>query len=168
MNLNFKTHFPWAGPDGQPEPTFFADKILIGLGGHSVDDAPEALAPLIGPNPKLHTIRRYAGPHPRIRAGMKLTMSTGSRFAPVRFAETTCTGVQTLLLEPLVHADGVTLMVRLLDDRGNDWRFTEGDMAKLAQNDGLTLSQFVRWFTLDVIQHGAGTYALVHWTDLRY
>ena len=88
MNINFKSHFPWPGADGQPEPTNFASQILNGM--LSTDpDKPK----------KLHTIRRIKA-KPGYREGMKLVLQGGSRFKPVPFAETVCTGVQVLRLQP--------------------------------------------------------------------
>jgi len=165
MNLNFKTTFPWPGADGiYPAPTFFMDKILLSLDQHPGDDAARTLAPLIGPAPKIHTIRRINGEKARFREGMKLSMSTGSRFKPERFAEAVCTGTQEVLME----------MVRLREfgfelDVWVDGRYIHRlDRGTLATNDGLTEEQFTKWFLLDQITHGPGLYELVHWTAFRY
>ncbi len=63
-----------------------------------------------------------------------------------------------------VHYPCQVLRVRF---RGGN-HMEEHSVKDIANNDGLTLEQFTKWFLLDVITHGPGTYELVHWTDLRY
>lgn len=150
MNIFFKTHFPWPGPDGQPEPTHFHSKILAGHG--------------LGPGPgKLHTIRRVNG-KPRYREDMKLVMCMGSRFKPVPFHETVCTGTQLIEMETMTTSYGSLFIAGRID--GEEFSFAE--LETIAGNDGLTYVQFVKWFTLDLITRGPGTYQIVHWSDVRY
>lgn len=159
MRLNFKTHFPWNGRDGKPEPTFFRDKILLALDQHP---EPEATSLFLDPDKKLHTIRRING-KPRYREGMKLTLCTGSRFKSEPFAETVCTGTQSVWMRPRVIIDGCRL------DLSVDGRHLDSHrMSVLALNDGLDTQSFFKWFLLDVITNGPGEYQLVHWGDVRY
>jgi len=41
-------------------------------------------------------------------------------------------------------------------------------MRRLAENDGLSMEQFTKWFLLDVVTNGPGVYQIVHWTEVRY
>jgi hypothetical protein len=170
MNITFKTHFPWPGADGQPEPTHFAQQIINELVLR--DGAPRAERSY-----KLHTIRRVKD-KPRFREGMRLVLQHGSRFKPMPFVETECTGVQMLhmsllwndpsWLEQKAEAAHYSLQIRI--DHPDDvcW-LTEEDVERLARNDGFSsLEQFTRWFLLDVLANGPGTYQLVHWTEVRY
>lgn len=159
MNVNFKTHFPWPGADGKPEETKFLDSILRCLIG-SDTGAPSAFGG------KRHTIRRVKT-KPRFRAGMKLVLTTGGRFTPRPFCETECVSVQYLRMEASHYAGGLSLGIWTDDPPLNPLMNLER-MGTLAANDGMNLEQFHKWFLLDVITHGPGTYELVHWTDLRY
>ena len=155
MNLNFKMHFPWPGPDGRPEETKFLDSILRCLiGGYP--DAPSTLGG------KKHTIRRVKT-KPRFRAGMKLVLTTGGRFTPKPFCETECVSVQKV--EMGLSMLGAAACVDIAID-GFPLLHDEHD--QLARNDGMTTWHFTKWFLLDVITTGPGTYVLVHWTYLRY
>lgn len=160
MNINFKTHFPWPGADGKPEPTYFVEKVVHGI---------LTLEPRLPPRPdwpyqpKLHTIRRITG-KPRFREGMQLMMTTGPRFRTVPFADTKCTGVQELFIR-LELADPPQYHLRFFL---NGERLNKQALATLAANDGLTGEQLWRWFALDVISNGPGKYQIVHWTDLKY
>lgn len=170
MNITFKTHFPWPGADGQPEPTHFADQIMNELVLR--DGAPRAERSY-----KLHTIRRVKD-KPRFREGMRLVLQTGSRFKPMPFVETECTGVQMLhmglywtnpgWLEPNPCRAHYELQVAVEQDSHMRW-LDEDDMTRLARNDGFSsLEQFMRWFLLDQLMNGPGYYQLVHWTEVRY
>lgn len=158
MNINFKTHFPWSGPDGKPEPTFFKEKIIASI--LDVDS-------IIVPGKKHHTIRRVpASGRPRYQEGMKLRMCTGSRYRPTLFADAVCTGTQAveLRLDRLAKLD-YTLQVSVrIGGKGLPY----GDADLFAANDGLSEQNFTKWFMLDVITNGPGSYHLVHWTGLRY
>lgn len=161
MNLNFKTHFPWPGADGKPEPTYFKARILAGLTQRRGDAENAAV-------PKLHTIRRLKNGKARFREGMKLTFSTGSRFKPERFGEMVCTGVQRLQMEPRPSYHGVNLLIHLDLGAPPMHLLSADELQTLAENDGLKPYDFMRWFTMDAIQNGPGVYELVHWTDVRY
>jgi hypothetical protein len=160
MNINFKTHFPWPGADGQPEPTRFADQIIQELVLR--DGAPRAERDY-----KLHTIRRVKD-KPRFREGMRLVLHTGSRFKPMPFVETECTGTQMLHMELEQKREECRLNVRLILPATIPQLFTGHLLERLARHDGLSLENFVRWFTLDVLVNGPGYYQLVHWTEVRY
>jgi hypothetical protein len=162
MNITFKTHFPWPGADGNPEPTHFPDQIINELVLR--DGAPRAERSY-----KLHTIRRVKD-KPRFREGMKLVLQTGSRFKPVPFVETACTGVQTLWMEARPNLGGVNLLIWVRDPEPGPARLlTAEQVSALAQNDGLLPYHFVRWFTLDLLHNGLeGTYQVIHWTEVRY
>jgi hypothetical protein len=161
MNISFKTHFPWPGPDGNPEPTNFPQQIIEEL---VLRDGAERRSRRY----KLHTIRRVKA-KPRHREGMKLVLQTGSRFKPRPFVETECTGTQMLHMECQPVRDTLALNVRLILP-GTVPHLLRGDkLEQLATNDGFaSLEQFTRWFTLDVLLHGPGYYQLVHWSDVRY
>jgi len=161
MNLSFKSHFPWPGPDGKPELTYFEGRILAALAGTTTASPSHT---------KRHTIRRAAPDGTcRYREGMPLHMVTGPRFKPERFAIATCTGVQPIKMELLGMKepnDGFFMLAytntgRLMENR-------ELHIAQLAANDGLTRHQFTKWFMLDIIQHGPFIGHIIHWTDLRY
>lgn len=153
MNIHFKTHFPWNGPDGKPEPTNFHAQLLA---AHGLGDGPK----------KLHTIRRVNG-KPRYREGMKLVLCMGSRFKPEPFLETVCTGTQLIEMH-LVRLD-YDLVLRTRMQHSNDKRYmTPQQMAVLASYDGLSWEQFEKWFSMDLLMRGNGTYQIVHWSDLRY
>ena len=139
MNVNFKTHFPWPGADGKPEETGFLEKIVAGLTRRHGDTE---LAP------KLHTIRRVQT-KPRFRAGMKLVLTTGGRFAPKPFCETECVSVQKV--EMGLSMLGAAACVDIAID-GFPLLHDEHD--QLARNDGMTTWHFTKWFLLDVITNG--------------
>ncbi len=169
MNITFKTHFPWPGADGQPEPTHFCMQIL-----NEVARDPDT--PRAERSYKLHTIRRVKD-KPRFREGMRLVLQGGTRFKPVPFAETECTGTQMLHMElgwvdPSwleQKAERAHLELTLSIHEPDDIRWLdETDIERLAKNDGLSLEQFARWFTLDLLMNGPSTYQIVHWSDVRY
>lgn len=159
MNLSFKSHFPWPGANGKPEPTYFDGRILSALNPKSESPAP--------PLRKLHTIRRAAADGTcRYREGMDLHMVTGPRFKPERFVVAKCTGVQPIKmgLIPVVNTNsspGLCIMVFI-----NGKRLF--NPVQLANNDGLDIDQFTKWFMLDIIQNGPFTGHIIHWTDLIY
>jgi hypothetical protein len=150
MNINFKTHFPWPGADGQPEPTHFCEQILNEVSRPA--DIPRAERSY-----KLHTIRRVKD-QPRFREGMRLVLQTGSRFKPMPFAETECTGTQMLHMELEQKREECRLNVRLILPATIPHLFTGHLLERLARHDGLSLENFVRWFTLDVLVNGPGYY----------
>lgn len=162
MNINFKTHFPWNGPDGNPEPTLFATQIK-----NEVNRDPDTRR---GERYryKLHTIRRINHGKPRFREGMKLTFSTGSRFKPERFGEAVCTGTQHLKMSLQVKDNRMELFVAICHPATIPIYLKPSKFAALAQNDGLSSENFTKWFAQDLIANGPGDYQLVHWTDLRY
>lgn len=158
MNISFKSHFPWPGPDGKPELTYFEGRIITALA--DLRDAP------VPPLRKLHTIRRDQKDGTcRYREGMDLHMVTGSRMKPDRFAVARCTGVQPVLmgLQTIPNVVGRNLFVDIASGPCSN-----GQIKRLAENDGLSLDQFTKWFMLDIIQHGPFTGHIIHWTDLRY
>lgn len=163
MNINFKTHFPWNGTDGTPEPTRFREQILNVLNAR-IPGAGGLSYP--GEGMKLHTIRRTHG-RPRFREGMALTLTTGSRFKPVPFAEAVCTGVQEvhMVIEHGTTMAGRTyLSLRIAID--DQVVYMPGE---LALNDGFRDDErMARWFLPDIIAHGPFTGQLVHWTGVRY
>ncbi len=160
MNINFKAHFPWPGADGKPEPTRFAESILMGLGiasGH-----------FVSPVKKLHTIRRVKR-EPRYREGMKLVLPGGTRYKPQPFVETECTGTQILEMHPTTHGSAIGLSIWVREPGVLRPPLHPDRMRNLALNDGFTsLEQFLKWFLADVITNGPGFYQVVHWTDVRY
>jgi hypothetical protein len=161
MNITFKTHFPWPGADGNPEPTHFPDQIINELVLR--DGAPRAERPY-----KLHTIRRVKD-KPRFREGMRLVLQTGSRFKPMPFVETECTGTQMLHMEAPAVRDTLALNVRLILPATVPHLLGGGQLERLARNDGFSsLEQFTRWFMLDQLVNGPGYYQVVHWTEVRY
>lgn len=170
MNINFKTHFPWAGADGQPEATGFREKILEGL--RATGREPRAALPRVGGaelTPKLHTIRRVpANGRPRYREGMKLVLCTGSRFKSVPFAETVCTGVQEVEMSVICDRGALVLAIALVHKGVNMYNLSGPSLKELSVRDGLTVESFTKWFTMDVITRGPGLYQVVHWTDVRY
>lgn len=163
MNISFKTHFPWNGRDGKPEPTFFPDKILLALDRHP---EPEITPLLLDPAKKYHTIRRIKD-KPRYKEGMKLTMCTGSRFKPVPFLETECTGTQEIIMEIQDwSAGGHPLSLAVFGQDG--YRMSIAAVEVLAANDGLSARQFYKWFTMDCILNGPGRFQVVHWGNINY
>ena len=162
MNINFMSEYPWNGKADPPVPTGFAEKILNTLMSDQPHLRPDALN-------KRHTIRRIKTNPPRFREGMKLVLQGGTRFKPIPFAETVCTGVQTLEMElARVHGTHYALNVHLLQPGSLPKLLTTNQLHDLAAHDGLTLDTFMRWFSLDLLTNGPGLYQIVHWTDLRY
>ncbi len=167
MNINFKTRFPWNDAAGEPERTFFPDRILLALGQHP---EPESTKSVIGqPFAKHHTIRRIpANGKPRYREGMDMVFATGSRFKPEVFARGKCTRVEYMRMELNRYSAGTSIGIWLQEPGVLYPMMTLPRMQQLAENDGLTMDQFTKWFTLDLITNGPGHFQIVHWSDIRY
>lgn len=160
MNITFKTHFPWNGPDGTPEPTHFANLIRVAMGERvRLDELGDRLI-------KRHTIRRVpANGRPRYREGMHLAFATGSRFKPEVFTTGTCTATQLITMDLLITNGGSHIYLR----HATGTAFNNQEVVRLAHNDGLTMEQFTKWFTLDLITNGPGQFQIVHWSHhIRY
>ncbi len=162
MNIHFKRHFPWPGPEGQPAPTNFeqliSENLIFGFGG------------------KTHTLLRLpANGLAKYQEGQELVFCMGTRFKPEKFAGAVCTGVQFVHMELVHQAIGNTLGLHIRPyGPGNEApvqfaaALSHGDMHEIARNDGLSMPDFLKWFMLDLIQRGPGIYQIVHWGGLRY
>lgn len=160
MNISFKTHFPWNGPDGLPEPTNFPANIVKCFDQQDEDGNAHG-------GGKLHTIRRI-NRAPRYKEGQDLKMCTGSRFTPVPFAEVSCFSTQVIEIHPTVKFGTIMIEVWVREPGVLRKPMNTEQLCALAENDGLTLEQFTKWFVLDTITNGPGHFQVVHWTTLRY
>ncbi len=146
--------FKWKGPDGQPEPTNFREKILASIDGGPIY------------TPKLHTIREDK-PN-RWKAGRKIEMVY--RGAGYRIVDhfnkgipelEKCVSVQKIEIkwESFVGLEKPALNVQIDNARS----LTTADITRLAINDGFRdIDQFCRWFSKDF------TGNIIHWPDLKY
>lgn len=156
MIIKFKTHFPWQGADGQPEPTHFKEQIA-----NCLADTPLPY-PALGI--KKHTLRRIKNGKNRFRPGMKLQMATGSRFKPEVFKETVCSSWLWLKLDLVPVPYGYELGVRVCRDGKLPELLNDMNHKKLALNDGFRdVASFNRWFLLDLLENGPGNFELVGW-----
>lgn len=189
MTLGFMQRFKWKGPDGQPEPTNFREKILAGVQNASIDQkfvsvpvsAPELEAiGLKNPKlyfpiqPKLHTIREDK-PN-RWKAGRKIEMVyRGAGYSIVDHFNKGIPELEKCVSVQLIHL-WWTALAKTQDERDRNVghqlklncivdgkRLNDQELTTLAINDGFTsLDQFKRWFSKDF--YGK----IIHWTSLKY
>jgi len=153
MILSFRSHFPpYLLDESAGTPTLFQESIKVAL---------EPSLRSEGSMPKLHTIRRGH----RWKAGDTIHFTADNRTPQAcQFAVAPCTGTQEIVMD---LGDQPTRQLQLLVSI--DQRHTRSfDVERLARNDRLTLEQFTRWFTMDILQHGVFRGQIIHWTDLRY
>jgi hypothetical protein len=118
-------------------PTRFPEKIILGE--------------------KVHTIRQDL--KKRWRQGRPIQHVTGNR-TKLRdmFLENECDGVQTIKILFTKEAEVKRVIVDGIDIP--EWK-------TIAENDGLTVDQFTKWF-YSASEAEVFTGVIIHWTNLRY
>jgi hypothetical protein len=179
-----KTHVLWVSPrfphdhPRKGEPTYFVEKILIGLHGE-VKFKHQHDSKFIGLDPKLHTCREnYEGWKRKIdevnrgEAILSLRMWSESPYNrlhdgshPVeiaRFDKDSGIGVQKLnLSDIMIHGALKNNDVALTDSNGNGGL----SLSTIAHNDGLSLPDFKAWFRKADLSKPI---AIIHFTKFRY
>ena len=147
MRLNFKTTMPF----DKKRATNFEEKILGGT--------------------KIHTLRQSD----RIKVGMKLQMTVGSRYKPRVFAEKVCVSTQLakiiLKYDPAIGLFGLDIYVTYTTK--SDAYLNPEELQVFVKNDGFdTLEHFVDWFfpNRNAVEgfNKMETLNVIHWTDLKY
>jgi hypothetical protein len=143
--ITFSRVFPKSHPDFG-KPTEFKDKIQLGLGKASLVNLSRKYQKL--PAPKFHTIRK----------GHR--WKVGDKFSPREWSDKPYCSKQNVLGDDLEITKIWKFAVDLEYDFSLSWWISDEDsnhekmklidryqLIEIARNDGLTLSQFINWFS---------------------
>lgn len=140
--LTFSRHFPKGHPKAG-QPTYFVEKVFASLKDIIIPD-PLAIPGFIWAQyedcklPKGHTIRSGSRFSPGDMASLRVWSDKPYRSKQIEFAQVEVKKVWSV--EIVISHTWWSFKI--------DGKFFGGDVAKIANNDGLELQDFIDWFTI--------------------
>ena len=139
LSKTFPKYHPRAG-----EQTGFADAFLSGR--------------------KIHTIRANEKGYYQDGDIVSVRQWSGNPYASKQ--ETLKDGIGISVLPVIIRFDNVSLSIRVRPYLGASFSFV--DPSVVADNDGLSLSDFIAWFNPKRMPNLVLNYSMIHFTDFRY